>query len=41
MYKEADDAIAKFPSYRAYLKDKERKAAEKNENFDRKQCLTI
>ena len=41
MYKEIDDEIAKYPSYRKYLKQKEAKDAEENKNTNRKQCLQI
>ena len=40
MYKEADDEIAKFSSYREYLKHKKAKA-DKKDNTSRAKCLEI
>ena len=41
MYKEADEEIAKYPSYRKYLAAKKEKESEENQNFSRAKCLTI
>jgi len=41
MYKEADDKIAKFSSYKEYLKDHEAKAAVKAEEMSGRDCLAI
>jgi len=40
MYKEADDQIAKFSSYRQYLKHK-KASADKTDNTSRAKCLEI
>lgn len=40
MYKEADDQIAKFSSYREYLKHK-KASADKTDNTSRAKCLEI
>lgn len=41
MYKEADEEIAKYSSYRKYLKAKKEQESEEDKNFSRAQCLTI
>jgi len=41
MYKEADAKIAKFPSYKEYLKDHEAKQAIKAEEQSGKDCLAV
>eukprot|EP00092_Neocalanus_flemingeri_P039152 GFUD01042614.1.p1 GENE.GFUD01042614.1~~GFUD01042614.1.p1 ORF type:complete len:843 (+),score=261.12 GFUD01042614.1:84-2612(+) len=41
MYKEADEEIAKFSSYKEYLKDHEAKAAIKAEEQSGKDCLAV
>ena len=41
MYKEADDKIAKFSSYKEYLKDHEAKLAIKAEEQSGRDCLAV
>ena len=41
MYKEADEEIAKYSSYRKYLKAKKEQESEEDKNFSRAQCLSI
>ena len=41
LYKEADAKIAKFPSYKEYLKDHEAKQAIKAEEQSGRDCLAV
>ena len=41
MYKEADEKIAKFPSYKEYLKDHQAKKVIKDEEQSGRTCVAV